>query len=169
MLFQNFPPSIRCPFESTRFCWHHQNHVRLPCTRLETLWRQQAWVATDEMNYYLTATQVHNRANPFPTIMFLHEADASEMAMEWLAIALSPLLMTQRRGAQLPSSQVIGCRLLSSMRPISFNSTRHQKGHASCNQHHRSCMTRTKLLKSPRHCCLRLSQLIADSRRWNGS
>ena len=89
MLFQNFPPSTRCPFESTRFCWHHQNHVRLPCTRLEALWRQQAWVATDEMNYYLTATQVHNRANPFPTTMFLHEADASEMAMEWLAIALS--------------------------------------------------------------------------------
>ena len=92
MIYQNFPKSNKCPFFSSRFVQPMQPVSKfLPCTRLEALWHQEAWVANDEMNYYLEATMVHDKAFPFPTAVFMSEADAEETASEWLDLAINAL------------------------------------------------------------------------------
>eukprot|EP00435_Cladocopium_sp_Y103_P062220 s664_g23.t2 len=86
ILHQQMPPSLRCPFVSSKFSGQPQSlNLGLPCTRFEALWRQQAWVATDEMDYYLEAVQMEDKALPFPTSVFLNESEAVEWAHEWLA------------------------------------------------------------------------------------
>eukprot|EP00435_Cladocopium_sp_Y103_P057264 s169_g19.t1 len=88
-LHQQMPPSLRCPFVSSKFAGQPQSlDLGLPCTRFEALWRQQAWVATDEMDYYLEAVQLEDKALPFPTSVFLNESEAAEWAHEWLAVAM---------------------------------------------------------------------------------
>ena len=90
LLFQNFPKSIKCPFTTAKLSIPFDSvAAALPCTRLEALWQQQAWVAIDEMNYYLEATQFEDRAFSFPATVFLHEADVAETAHEWLDTAIN--------------------------------------------------------------------------------
>eukprot|EP00435_Cladocopium_sp_Y103_P032435 s1474_g8.t1 len=67
ILHQQMPQNIRCPFVSSKFSNQTQVDLGLPCTRFEALWRQQAWVANDEMDYYLEAVQMEDKALPFPT------------------------------------------------------------------------------------------------------
>eukprot|EP00435_Cladocopium_sp_Y103_P006334 s3326_g2.t1 len=89
ILHQKMPPSLRCPHASSKFSNQVQGiDLGLPCTRFEALWRQQAWVANDEMDYYLDAVQLEDKALPFPTATFYSEAEASEWAHEWLAMAI---------------------------------------------------------------------------------
>eukprot|EP00435_Cladocopium_sp_Y103_P012417 s727_g3.t1 len=89
LLHQQMPPTLRCPFVSSKFSGQPQSiDLKLPCTRFEALWRQQAWVATDEMDYYLEAVQMEDKALPFPTSVFLNESEAAEWAHEWLAVAM---------------------------------------------------------------------------------
>eukprot|EP00435_Cladocopium_sp_Y103_P008923 s91_g2.t1 len=89
LLHQKMPDSHRCPFVSSKFSDSVQIvELGLPCTRFEALWHQQAWVANDEMDYYLEAVQVEGKALPFPTAVFHNEAEASEWAHEWLAVAM---------------------------------------------------------------------------------
>eukprot|EP00435_Cladocopium_sp_Y103_P023429 s2528_g5.t1 len=88
-LYQTLPESIKCPFTSVKYSMHASAvHLQLPCTRFEALWRQQAWVASDERTCYLEATQFDDQAHPFPPAVFQAEADATELADEWLAIAI---------------------------------------------------------------------------------
>ena len=92
LLFQTLPKCFKCPFVNSRFVQPPSVlSETLPCTRLEALWHQQAWVATDEMNFYLEATQIDDRAYPFPTTVFLHEADADATAGEWMELAFDSL------------------------------------------------------------------------------
>ena len=89
VLHDSLPKSSRCPFLDTKYSTSPAKmHLGLPCTRIEALWRQKAWVAADEMAYYLEATQYGDQANPFPPANFQDEADASETAMDWLAIGM---------------------------------------------------------------------------------
>ena len=92
LLFQTLPKCFKCPFVNSRFVQPPSVLSEiLPCTRLEALWHQQAWVATDEMNFYLEATLIDDRAYPFPTTVFLHEADADATAGEWMELAFDSL------------------------------------------------------------------------------
>ena len=89
VLHESLPKSSRCPFLDTKYSTPPAKmHLGLPCTRIEALWRQKAWVAADEMAYYLEATQYGDQANPFPPANFQDEADALETAMDWLAIGM---------------------------------------------------------------------------------
>eukprot|EP00435_Cladocopium_sp_Y103_P043937 s1625_g12.t1 len=89
LLHQKMPIRHRCPFVSSKFSNQVQAvDLRLPSTRFEALWHQQAWVANDEMDYYLEAVQMEGKALPFPTAVFHNEAEASKWAHEWLAVAM---------------------------------------------------------------------------------
>eukprot|EP00435_Cladocopium_sp_Y103_P018274 s3651_g4.t1 len=105
MLHQKLPKSIKCPYVSTKFAhFAHEVDLGLPCTRFEALWRQQAWVANDEMDYYLEAVQVENKALPFPTASFLNESEAIEWAYEWLSVAM----FTNEIGKPWCSAAIVG-------------------------------------------------------------
>ena len=89
LLHQDLPQSCKCPFFSAKYtCDHARIDLQLPCTRLEALWRQQSWVAKDEMRFYLTAAQIDSVAHAFPPNAFYNEADAEEHSATWLAIAI---------------------------------------------------------------------------------
>jgi hypothetical protein len=89
MLSETMPTQVKCPFLCAKYAAGvNMPDLKLPCTRFEALWNQQAWVAKDEMTYYLGATQYENMANPFPPTVFASEAAACEWADEWLSIAI---------------------------------------------------------------------------------
>lgn len=89
LLHQHLPQSYKCPFLSAKYtCDHARIDLQLPCTRLEALWRQQSWVAKDEMRFYLTAAQIDGVAHAFPPNAYYNEADAEEHSATWLAIAI---------------------------------------------------------------------------------
>ena len=89
LLHETLPKQMKCPFLSTKYTENaNLPMLQMPCTRFEALWNQQAWVARDEMTYYLEATQYCNQANPFPPTTFHCETAANEWADEWLAIAI---------------------------------------------------------------------------------
>ena len=168
LLFQNFPSSLRCPFESTRYCWQHQNHIKLPCTRIEALWQQQAWVAQDEMNYYLESTQVDNRATPFPTACFLHEADATETAGEWLETALHTTDTTKPWcSAAIIAGHWIPIIITHEDTVVHLHTT--PEGSCLLQPATDSVHKQTKTIEGyPDFCCHRPLMQIADSKPWNG-
>ena len=89
LLHENLPESAKCPFLCTKYSNKQMTlNLGLPCSRLEALWRQQGWVAKDEMTYYLEATEYDDQGYPFPPAIFFNETDAKETAKEWLEIGI---------------------------------------------------------------------------------
>ena len=70
-----------CPFKDAENC---PPNLRFPCTRREALWRQQAWVADDELSFYLGVIEKQGLADTMPIAHFCHEGAASEEAADWL-------------------------------------------------------------------------------------
>ena len=83
VLHQNPPQDFKCP----RTQMHPaMPDVGLPCRRIEALYKQQAWVAPDEMNYYLSSADVEALALPFDTHVFDSDAAVLELAWDWLEL-----------------------------------------------------------------------------------
>ena len=83
VLHQNPPDDSKCPVH------HHpsaQPKLPFPCTRMEALRYQQAWVAPDEMEFYLTAAEIESLALPFQPHVFDNNAAALEWGWDWLEI-----------------------------------------------------------------------------------
>ena len=58
--------------------------IAMPNTRLQALWKQQAWVALDEMEFFLEATMVDDAAIPFPPASFHDGEEVKERGESWL-------------------------------------------------------------------------------------
>lgn len=98
VIHQQAPLTDKCPFLR---CEQKPPTLEFPRTRIHALWKQRSWVALDEMEYYLQATQLNDEAFAFPPISFHNEADVQEVAHEWLHWPSKPSRMTSR-GAPLP-------------------------------------------------------------------
>ena len=55
-----------------------------PCTRLEALHKQRAWVAKDEMDYYLQTLANSKKINHAPTVAFVHQEEARDETPAWI-------------------------------------------------------------------------------------
>ena len=75
------PPSIKCPaitgIQPTEV-------VQPPVCRIHVLWKQQSWVALDEMLFYLEGTIASEDTKVFLPEKFFHEAAVNEEAGAWL-------------------------------------------------------------------------------------
>eukprot|EP00435_Cladocopium_sp_Y103_P058608 s705_g20.t1 len=78
--------SLHLPAEKCRFMLAENSppELHFPCDRREALWRQQAWVAVDEMDFYLDIIAKQQLADSMPTTHFFSQATASEEASLWL-------------------------------------------------------------------------------------
>ena len=75
------PPSIKCP----AITGIQPTHViQPPVCRIHVLWKQQAWVALDEMQFYLEGTIASEDTKVFQPETYFHEAAADEEAGVWL-------------------------------------------------------------------------------------
>ena len=77
-------PLPACPFITTEGA---TPGFTLPCTRLQALWKQHAWVALDEMEFFLEATMVDDTAIPFPPAKFHNLEEVQESSTAWLQTA----------------------------------------------------------------------------------
>ena len=73
-----------CPYTNVEYAGPN---LQLPCSRIEALWRQQAWVAIDEMEFFLEATMVEDAAIPFPPTCYISIDDAKTGSTQWLQTA----------------------------------------------------------------------------------
>ena len=83
VLHQYPPADSKCPKHCSPSA---KPELPVPCTRLEALWHQQAWVAPDEMNFYLSSSTIDEMALPFDTQVFADEAEAKLQAWTWLEL-----------------------------------------------------------------------------------
>lgn len=75
------PPSIKCPAITGI---QPSEVVQPPVCRIHVLWKQQAWVALDEMQFYLEGTIASEDTKVFQPKTYFHEAAADEEAGVWL-------------------------------------------------------------------------------------
>ena len=76
----------RCSFTK---CPSGYPTIDLPCSRIQALWQQQAWVAIDEMDFFLQATAVDETAVPFPPVSCHHALAAKAECEHWLQTPFS--------------------------------------------------------------------------------
>lgn len=60
--------------------------IALPCLRREALWQQQAWVAHDELNFYMDIIAAQQIADAIPVAVFDTETVLTEGAKDWLHV-----------------------------------------------------------------------------------
>jgi len=84
----------QCPFtDSAAVC---RPDLSLPSPRIEALYRQQAWVARDEMEYYLSATSFDHMATAFPPACYHNEIAVKDEAHHWLSLILDSIAEGQK-------------------------------------------------------------------------
>ena len=76
----------KCPFASGQCT---VPVIDLPCKRIHALWTQQAFVALDEMDFYLEATATLSNVIAFPTKHFASEAAIESETADWLGPPVS--------------------------------------------------------------------------------
>ena len=79
------PPSTAADIECPRRKQHFGCPTfSFPCTRIEALHQQKAWVAVDEMNYYLSHIAEYQNIESIPVNHFLTKGEAIEHGTLWL-------------------------------------------------------------------------------------
>lgn len=78
----------RCPFLSGK-CTAPE--IEFPCPRIHALWAQQAFVAIDEMDFYLQVAARDAKVIAFPAKHFPSEAAVTTESQEWLGPAIQAL------------------------------------------------------------------------------
>ena len=91
-----------CPYTNTEY---DGPNLQLPCSRIQALWRQQAWVAIDEMEFFLEATMVEDAAIPFPPTYYAGMDDANTGSIQWLQTAFDSCVHSA--GMQLCSAAIV--------------------------------------------------------------
>eukprot|EP00435_Cladocopium_sp_Y103_P023887 s1528_g5.t2 len=79
------PPKMRCPVNMPDSVLPG---IDFPCTRLTALWEQQAWVALDEMDFYLSIIQSNQQVNVIPCAEFVSQAAVDEETADRLHLPL---------------------------------------------------------------------------------
>eukprot|EP00435_Cladocopium_sp_Y103_P066284 s1305_g28.t1 len=74
-------PAEDCQFAAAE---NRPPQFTFPCTRREALWKQQAWVATDEMDFYLDIIMQQQLADSMPTATFFSAAAVQDESTAWL-------------------------------------------------------------------------------------
>lgn len=80
ILHAKIPKDLKCPIAGG--CQTPQ--IPFPCHRLIALWKQQGWVAKDEMEYYLASAKNVCQVNILPPQTFLNDTAVRMEAAAWL-------------------------------------------------------------------------------------
>ena len=82
----------------------HQKVTRCPqvqnMTRLEALWTQQGWVATDEMGFYMTMLGQPNLTNTSQPLIIHDRTDMNGIFAHWLNQGIDQFAASQKRHTQ---------------------------------------------------------------------
>ena len=78
----------RCPFLSGKCT---APAIEFPCPRIHALWAQQAFVAVDEMDFYLQAAALDAKVIAFPAKHFSTEAAVTTECQEWIRSPIQAL------------------------------------------------------------------------------